>query len=1102
MQKDEKCQCYDMARDSAEILKQEHVDSLAMLQEYQRYCYMTSTIHSMINWDSDKSILKCITDNHPNIWQIDMIDGTEYQSTLLYNDILSSLYNSFAILFNACCAQNSTDVEPLAAALPRKRSLFRSILGLCDIIRRVFTCYLPTEELKANLACGLHEDAFHILFSLADLSMTELLLIIYIDASEKVSEKDSSFNAQAFLSALVLYADISASLQERISNIYERDHIFLEIEQELSTRAPLFLAYFYCFSAKASAVLNDLKLAFLCAKKADIFLSQCSLGDSESTYTVDSNQAPSPGHIKSIIQCLQGEIDSIRERVEESELTDILLPPPLTIENVRDTLLANDSDYEVPDSYALLLGWDHEKNQLTFTPPEKDSTGSFDAALDGIDLEDVQDDSKPASTQEDIVLATEDILDSKSDTANVAEKQEQLSRQDTEERTVEDPSSSTYHSDQISAKSSQPSSIVYIDHTPTMNGLSIKGEGSMDLIEAPSIELPTLTIEKPSKVPTPTFTNSIVERVASGDMHVDHTYNTRVPTLEGPLPPRHAPVRTNPEYSKEAEEHDMAFPVDLLPDNLPPMPFDYHKTVKNDAQDILPASAHHLVEPSSSNNDAHTSEEQPQEDLQGELLQNSDEVPPIQDQHDAYNFLEGPNSVSYDPHIEAISDAMDIEQNNPFQEAPLPSTEGIVDQLDSGDNMHVDHTHNTAVLALEDPLPPRYMPVDTDLKDLREAEEYTTPLPVNLLSDTLPASTEHLLDPLPSDKDVHTSEEQPQVDLSNEAAQIQEQHDAHSFLEDRGRVPRDPYIEAPLDVMNIEQNNPLSTDNHLPSASNLSEDDDTDNMTTKDLICSHSVHDTPEHDSTEIREPEDDGDRRTILLDEIALEMRQSTQSGCFMNDSSRIDELAQDTKKELDAIVNEMNVAQSDDSLKISSNTSFHSSGNEVSISRMSPELIKPNSVVALPTQLTVEPQATAIDVNAVIAEKINPEEAMNATAPVFMANIHSTPVSHVSNLMENALSYCEEVSLQQSVNSSTVNNIVLSVGSGAGFSASTESIKKFLSDSQTSLGMTHSISLSHSYIDKARIRRKIRLLQSRAERAILITLLIIFVIAIVCTL
>lgn len=171
-------------------------------------------------------------------------------------------------------------------------------------------------------------------------------------------------------------------------------------------------------------------------------------------------------------------------------------------------------------------------------------------------------------------------------------------------------------------------------------------------------------------------------------------------------------------------------------------------------------------------------------------------------------------------------------------------------------------------------------------------------------------------------------------------------------------------------------------------------------MTTKDLICSNGVHDSFEHDSMEEKEPEDDGNRPTALLDEIAIGMQQSTQSGCFMDNSSRITEPVRETELELDMIVNEMNIAQSDDSLKISSHTSIHSSGNEPAISRVSPSLVKPGSAVTLSAPPNVNSSTVAVDVNAVLAEKINPEEAMNVAAPVFMANMRSTSLGAHVNL------------------------------------------------------------------------------------------------------
>lgn len=945
-QDDKECEYCDMIRGSAEILEQKHVVSLTLFQEYQQYCAMTSIVHSMITWDNNH-LLKCIIENHPNIWKIDAADDSNYQSTRVYNDIFSSLYNSFAMLFNTGCAQSSTDIESFISSLPHRRAILKRIIEISDLIRQAFAYYLYNEQFPIDLSDCLHENAFHILFSLVDLFMTEFLLLIYIANNEKGNVLD----IQLFMSVVSLYTEISISLQEKLTNMNNKDCIFTEIQRHLSFKVPLLLTHFYCTSAKAAAVSQDLKLARIYINRADIFLSQCSINNNESTVnTLDPNQGYSLEKIRAIIQYLQGDIYHVIETCGTDELTYMFPIPPSTIDYVREALLTNDIDYETFEAYQLYLSWNYENNTFTFTAPIKDSTKSFDAALDDIDIDDIHSDSEHVSTQRDLASASACSLDSESDNTSIVDKQNQLSSQDTEEKSVDNPTLGTHHSEQSSSQSSQPS-MVHMNHASPINSLSTKGEGFIDIVEAPSVELPTLSIEKPSKVPTPTFTSSLVERVASGDQHIDYAYDTKVPTLEGHLPPRHILISINAEYSRDPEEHVVPLPVDLLSGNIPELPFDYTNTIETGTQDVLPVSIQHLVDLSHSSTNVPSSEKQLKTDLQSAS-------PQIQDHYTENSALGGVDIDSQDLYVGMIPDAIDTRQD----------------------------------------------------------------------------------------------------DL---------------LFRDR-----------------------------LPSTSHLSEDDDIDNMTANDLICSHGVHDTPEHDSVEAKDVEDDGDRQTTLLDEIALEMRQSAQSDCSIEESSKIGEPVQDTEKELDIIVTEMNIAQSDDSLKISSNTSLHSSGNEITISRLSPELAKHNSVIALSAQLNTSAPAAPIDVNAAIAEKINPEEAMNVAAPVFMANMCSTSMGHMANLVENALSYCEEVSLHQSVNSSTVNNIVLSVGSGTVFSASTESIKKFLADSQTSLGMSRSISLSHSYIDKARIRRKARLLQSRAERIILITLLIVFVILIVCTL
>lgn len=75
-------------------------------------------------------------------------------------------------------------------------------------------------------------------------------------------------------------------------------------------------------------------------------------------------------------------------------------------------LLADDADYEVLEHYRLLLSWDHEKKRLVFTPPMKDSTGSFDMEGDDIDFESMQGGSR--SIQKGLDLDNEDLPDFKS----------------------------------------------------------------------------------------------------------------------------------------------------------------------------------------------------------------------------------------------------------------------------------------------------------------------------------------------------------------------------------------------------------------------------------------------------------------------------------------------------------------------------------------------------------------------------------------------------------------------------------------------------------------------------------------------------------------
>ncbi|ESU37915.1 Hypothetical protein DHA2_150310 [Giardia duodenalis] len=952
---DEECRFCDAARDSAEILEQEHLESDTALREYQRYCAMTSSVHSLTTWNNN-TLLQLTTKNHPNVWQFCATDSASYQSTCLYNDIFSSFYSSFAILFNACCAQASAGTGPLNAVLPHKRFLFKTILELSSIIRDSFACYLPDELLSTELARCLHSDAFDALFSLVDLSMIELLLAIDIDRIEQGGLSDM----QSFLSVTFLYTDISTSLQQQLLSIHDKDPIFLAIQQDLAVRTPLFLAYTYCSFAKAMMTSDSLPLAGTYAQKAYSFLEQFPSKDSVPTATIDPNLVSPPEHIRLFVQRLRSEINEIVERCGTTELADMPSPLPLSIECVREMLLADDADYEVLEHYRLLLSWDHEKKRLVFTPPMKDSTGSFDTEGDDIDFESMQGGSR--SIQKGLDLDNEDLPDSKSNPSEPTDKQESAGL-DAEEKAVEDPSSDAHHSDRASSKSSQPS-MVYIEHTPTMNGLSVKGEHSLDVMETPSIELPTLAIEKPSKIPTPTFTSSYVDRMATEDIPSDPTYKTKLPALEGMPLPRSMPAAIKPECCDKRDNPDPSLPLDLLSDSSSSLPFNY--------------------------------ESKPAE-----------------------------------------SDALDI--------PPAPAQPSVMSTFDHGD--------------------------------------------------------------------LHTSEDQEKVSVKEssqhpaEALQSHDLQDTHKPSGDPEEASHGLYLGASSDIVAIGQdavfpNDSPSVENCPPSTDKPSGDDDLDSMTTKDLICSNGVHDSFEHDSMEEKEPEDDGNRPTALLDEIAIGMQQSTQSGCFMDNSSRITEPVRETELELDMIVNEMNIAQSDDSLKISSHTSIHSSGNELAISRVSPSLVKPGSAVTLSAPPNVNSSTVAVDVNAVLAEKINPEEAMNVAAPVFMANMRSTSLGPTSTLIENALSYCEEVSLHHSVTSSNVNNIVLSIGSGASFSTSADSIKKFLSDSQTSLGMNQSVSLGHSYIDKARIRTRVRLLQSRAERAILIALLITFVIAIVCTL
>lgn len=951
---DEECQFCDAARDSAEILEQEHLEPDTALQEYQRYCAMTSSVHSLTKW-SDNPILQLTTKSHPNTWHVYAADGTEYRSTYLYNDIFSSLYSSFAILFNACCAQTSACADPLDTALPRKRSLFKTILELSAIIRNSFACYLADKLLNTELVRCLRSDAFDTLFSLVDLSMTELLLIIDIDKTEQ----DHPLDVQNFLSTISLYIDISTSLQQQLLTIHDKDPIFLAIQQDLAIRTPLFLAYTCCFSAKAMVASGDLPLAATYAQKADNFMKQFSAEDSASAAMTDLGLTLPLEHIRLSVQRLQSEISEIIERYGTAELADVPLPPPLSIEHVRETLLADNADYEVLDRYRIFLSWDHEKKRFIFTPPVKDSQ-SFDTEFNDIDFENMQEGSR--SIQKGLEVDNEELPNSKSNPSEATDKQEPAGW-DAEEKTIDEPSSDAHHSDQASFKSSQPS-MVYIEHTPTMNGLSTKGEYSLDVIETPSVELPTLAIEKPSKIPTPTFTSSCIDRVATGDSHPDHTYKTKLPVPEDMPLPRHVPTIAKPECCNKQDNPNSPPPMDLLSGSPSSLPFNYEpKPAENDALDIPPAPIQNSVMLISDHGDPYTLEDQEKVNVK----ENSQRSAEALQSHDSQNTCKpsgDPEGISHDPYLGTSSDVMDV------------------------------------------------------------------------------------------DKDAIFSDNSPSIE------------------------------------------------NCLPSTGNPSEGEGLDSMTTKDLICSNGTHDSFEHDSIEVKELEDDSNRPTALLDEIAIGMQQSTQSGCFMENSSRITEPVRETELELDMIVNEMNIAQSDDSLKISSHTSIHSSGNEPATSRLSSSLVKPSSVITLSAPLNIDPLTAAVDVNAVLAEKINPEEAMNVAAPVFMANMRSTSLGPTSALVENALSYCEEVSLQHSVTSSNVNNIVLSIGSGASFSASADSIKKFLSDSQTSLGMNQSVSLGHSYIDKARIRTRVRLLRSRAERAILIVLLIIFTIAIVCTL
>ncbi|KWX13785.1 hypothetical protein QR46_2236 [Giardia duodenalis assemblage B] len=943
---DEECKFCNEARASAEILEQAHTDSSIALQEYQRYCAMVSSAHSLTKWNNNIA-LRLTIENHPNVWQIDAMDATEYQSADLYNDIFSSFYSSFAILFNACSAQISADVEALNIALPRSRFLFKTILELSDIIHASFAYYRSDETLNTKLVRCLCSDAFDALFSLVDLSMTELLLMTDVN---RIAQ-GTSLDMQEFLSTISLYTNISTSLQYQLSSMHDCDAIFLSIQQDLSVRTPLLLAYFYCSSAKAMAATEDLSSAAAYVNKANSLLKQCSIKDD--TSAVNLNQASQSGNVSLAIQSLQNDIASIMEKCDAVAVVDIPSPPLLSREHVREILLTDDADYEALDHYRLLLSWNHEKSQLVFTPPAKDSIGSFDAAIDDIDFENTQGD--PKSTQEELDLADEKILSSKSNSISNGTNQE-LSVQNEEGDAMRESSWDTHPSDAASSKSPQPS-ILHIEHTPATNGLSVKEEHSIDLLETPSIELPNLTIEKPSKVPTPTFTNSLVERVALGDVPTDRDPGSKVPSIEGVPLPRAVPNISEPDYNNESGRPEEQLPLDLLSDNFNSVPFIHEPAAaKSDTLDNHPAPAQNLVEASTSDKSLHAPN--------GQEEVSPDEVPRSQDSQDMHAISNDSKEPPSDFYRETFSTATDANQN----------------------------------VTLQDSL---------------------------------------------------------------------------------------PVIE-----------------NRLPSTSHLSRDDSPDGMTTKDLICSNGEHDSPEQSSIEIGELDDNGSRQTTLLDEIAIGMQQSTQNECCMEGSSRITEPVRETERELDIIVNEMNGAQSDDSLKISSNTSLHSSGNEVVISRLSPSSVKPNSVVTLSTPLNADQLAATVDVNAVIAEKINPEEAMNVAAPVFMANMRSISLGSKSNLAENALSYCEEVSLHQSVNSSCVNNIVLSIGSGASLSTSADSIRKFLSDSQTSLGMNQSLSLSHSYIDKARIRTKMRLLQSRAERAILIVLLITFVIAIVCTL
>lgn len=144
-----------------------------------------------------------------------------------------------------------------------------------------------------------------------------------------------------------------------------------------------------------------------------------------------------------------------------------------------------------------------------------------------------------------------------------------------------------------------------------MNGLSVKGEHSLDVMETPSIELPTLAIEKPSKIPTPTFTSSYVDRMATEDIPSDPTYKTKLPALEGMPLPRSMPAVIKPECCDKRDNLDPSLPLDLLSDSSSSLPFNYEsKPTESDVLDVPPAPAQPSVMSTFDHGDLHTPEDQ------------------------------------------------------------------------------------------------------------------------------------------------------------------------------------------------------------------------------------------------------------------------------------------------------------------------------------------------------------------------------------------------------------------------------------------------------------------------------------------------------------